>query len=217
MKNSALGLIETYGYVGAVEAADAALKAADVSLVNLVKVKGGIVTLTLEGGVSEVKASVDAGAASAQRLGTLITSHVIPRLDEEVWSIVEPNIEKPHHDPDPYNDETKDQEEEEEEENKKDQKLEGKTQEIIKEAPVESEPFSPLEVEEENEATRLETNLPKKEHFTREMLDKIKVVELRTIARTIDNLNMEKNQIKYANKATLIKEISEAQERSSET
>ena len=54
MKNSALGLIETYGYVSAVEAADAALKAADVKLVNLVKVRGGIVTLTLEGEVAAV-------------------------------------------------------------------------------------------------------------------------------------------------------------------
>src|SRR5690554_3184462 len=101
MKNSALGLIETYGYVGAVEAADAALKAAEVSLVDLVKVRGGIMTLTLMGEVAAVKASVDAGAASAERLGVLLTSHVIARLDEEVWSIVDPPGEDPEKDPDP--------------------------------------------------------------------------------------------------------------------
>src|SRR5690554_6740203 len=102
MKNSALGLIETYGFVGAVEAADAALKAAEVYVVDLVKVKGGIMTLTLQGEVSAVKASVDAGAASAERLGVLLSSHVIPRLDEEVWPMVlkkEKDSEPPPEDP----------------------------------------------------------------------------------------------------------------------
>lgn len=202
MKNSALGLIETYGYVGAVEAADAALKAANVSLVDLVKVRGGIMTLTLEGGVSEVRASVDAGAASAQRLGTLITSHVIPRLDEEVWSIVIPSKENPINQPDPPDDESKlkDHEAHGEEEN----------QEINQtEALVTYEPFPELRDEE---SLKEERSLLKEERFSKEMMEKLKVVELRKIARTIGNINIEKNQIKFANKATLIKEISEAQE-----
>lgn len=228
MKNSALGLIETYGYVGAVEAADAALKAADVSLVDLVKVKGGIVTLTLEGGVSEVRASVDAGSASAERLGTLLTSHVIPRLDEEVWSIVDPKVEDNDPDPpeDPSKNEDDDQHEEEDHEEEKghsenqeegqriDQDQEEELSDGTKEnPPVDSEPFTPLE---DKSTVKPESAVPKAEYFTKEMLEKIKVVELRTIARSLEDINIEKNQIKFANKATLIKEISEAQERRSE-
>lgn len=205
MKNSALGLIETYGYVGAVEAADAALKAADVSLVDLVKVRGGIMTLTLMGEVAAVKASVDAGAASAERLGVLLTSHVIARLDEEVWSIVEPGGDDPEDDPDPSDEKEKEMEEEEPEET---EPLTGK--EAEEESPDEPSPQLGNE-----EPTEMEKNLPKEEGFSRETLKNLKVVELRRIARKLDGIKIPKNQIKFANKAELMREISEAQERRS--
>ena len=82
----ALGLIEVNGYVVAVEAADAALKAASVTLLGIEKVTGGIVTVKLTGDVGAVKAAVSAGAASADHLGKGIvrTSHVIPRIHEEL-------------------------------------------------------------------------------------------------------------------------------------
>ncbi|MFH5835181.1 BMC domain-containing protein [Proteiniclasticum sp. C24MP] len=203
MKNSALGLIETYGYVGAVEAADAALKAADVSLVDLVKVRGGIMTLTLIGEVAAVKASVDAGAASAERLGVLLTSHVIARLDEEVWSIVEPDGKDPEDDPDPS-----DEEEKEEEHTEEPDPLKGK--EAEEETPDEPSPQPGKE-----EPTAKEKSLPKEESFSKETMKSLKVVELRRIARKLDGIKIPKNQIKFANKAELMKEISEAQERRS--
>jgi len=205
MKNSALGLIETYGYVGAVEAADAALKAADVSLVDLVKVRGGIMTLTLMGEVAAVKASVDAGAASAERLGVLLTSHVIARLDEEVWSIVEPEGDDPEDDPDPSDEKEKGMEEEESEET---EPLTGKEAE-------EQSPDEPSPQPGNEEPTEMEKNLPKEEGFSRETLKNLKVVELRRIARKLDGIKIPKNQIKFANKAELMREISEAQERRS--
>lgn len=205
MKNSALGLIETYGYVGAVEAADAALKAAEVSLVDLVKVRGGIMTLTLMGEVAAVKASVDAGAASAERLGVLLTSHVIARLDEEVWSIVDPPGEDPEKDPDPSDATVQEKEKEVQEASQP-----RKRKEAEEAAPDEPSPLSGKE-----EPTAIEKSLPKAERFSKETLKSLKVVELRRIARKLDGVKIPKNQIKFANKAELMKEISEAQERRS--
>lgn len=86
----ALGMIETYGLVPAIEAADAMLKAAEVRLLERTFVKGGLVTITVTGDVAAVKASVDAGAAAAARLGerALVTQHVIPRPHPEVGETI---------------------------------------------------------------------------------------------------------------------------------
>ena len=75
----ALGLIETKGYVGAVEAADAMAKAANVTLIGYQKVGAGLVTVMVRGDVGAVKAAVDAGAAAAKRVGEVVSVHVIPR------------------------------------------------------------------------------------------------------------------------------------------
>ncbi len=75
----ALGLIETRGFVGAVEAADAASKAAEVELVSSQKADAGLVTIFLRGDVASVRAAVDAGAAAARRVGELVSVLVIPR------------------------------------------------------------------------------------------------------------------------------------------
>jgi ethanolamine utilization protein EutM len=77
--SQALGLIETKGYVGNVEAADAMAKAADVSLVKQVQIGGGFLTILVQGDVGSVKAAVDAGAEAASKVGELVGSHVIPR------------------------------------------------------------------------------------------------------------------------------------------
>lgn len=79
MKQQALGLIETRGLVAAIEAADAALKAAAVELINYEKVFGGLVTVAVTGEVAAVQAAVAAGSAAAARVGELISRHVIPR------------------------------------------------------------------------------------------------------------------------------------------
>ena len=86
MAKEALGLIETRGYVGAVEAADAMVKAAQVELIGKQQVGGGLVTVLVRGDVGAVKAATDAGAAAAERVGELVSVHVIPRphVDVEV-------------------------------------------------------------------------------------------------------------------------------------
>jgi ethanolamine utilization protein EutM len=88
MQNNALGLIATRGLVAAIEAADAMVKAATVSLVGTEYVGGGLVTVLVRGDVGAVKAATDAGAASASRLGELVSVHVIPRPHTDVESIL---------------------------------------------------------------------------------------------------------------------------------
>ena len=88
VQNTALGLIETRGLVAAIEAADAMVKAATVSLVATEYVGGGLVTVLVRGDVGAVKAATDAGAASASRLGELVSVHVIPRPHAEVDAIL---------------------------------------------------------------------------------------------------------------------------------
>jgi ethanolamine utilization protein EutM len=75
----ALGMIETKGFVGMVEAADAAVKAAKVELVGYEKIGGGYVTMIVRGDVAAVKAAIEAGARGAERVGELVSTHVIPR------------------------------------------------------------------------------------------------------------------------------------------
>ncbi|EOU2006257.1 BMC domain-containing protein [Clostridium perfringens] len=84
---NALGMIETRGLVGAIEAADAMVKAANVQLVGKEQVGGGLVTVMVRGDVGAVKAATDAGAA-AERVGDLISVHVIPRPHFEVDAIL---------------------------------------------------------------------------------------------------------------------------------
>ena len=84
----ALGMIETRGLVGSIEAADAMVKAANVTLIGKVHVGGGLVTVMVRGEVGAVKAAVDAGAAAAERVGHLVSTHVIPRPHEEVNAIL---------------------------------------------------------------------------------------------------------------------------------
>lgn len=84
---NALGLIEVDGYLAAVEAADAALKAANVRLLRLEKVNAGITNIQITGDVGAIKAAVDAGALAAESLGRLRASHVIPRLHEETLKL----------------------------------------------------------------------------------------------------------------------------------
>ena len=84
----ALGMIETKGLVASIEAADAMVKAANVTLVGKEHVGGGLVTVMVRGDVGAVKASVDAGAAAAERVGELVSIHVIPRPHDEVEGIL---------------------------------------------------------------------------------------------------------------------------------
>jgi ethanolamine utilization protein EutM len=84
----ALGMIETKGLVAAIEAADAMVKAANVTLIGKVHVGGGLVSVFVRGDVGAVKAATDAGAAAAGRVGELTSVHVIPRPHGEVEVIL---------------------------------------------------------------------------------------------------------------------------------
>ena len=86
--SEALGMIETKGLVGSIEAADAMVKAANVYLIGKEFVGGGLVTVMVRGDVGAVKAATDAGAAAAQRVGELLSVHVIPRPHVEVEDIL---------------------------------------------------------------------------------------------------------------------------------
>jgi microcompartment protein CcmL/EutN len=82
--DDAIGLVETKGLVGLVEASDAMCKAANVRLARMVQIGGGFVTTIVSGDVGSVRAAVDAGGEAAKRVGELVSSHVIPRPHESV-------------------------------------------------------------------------------------------------------------------------------------
>lgn len=86
--SNALGMIETKGTVGAIEALDAMVKAANVSVAGKVNVGGGLVAVFVRGDVGAVKAATDAGAEAAEKVGELISVHVIPRPHEELEKIL---------------------------------------------------------------------------------------------------------------------------------
>ena len=84
----ALGMVETKGLVAAIEAADAMVKAANVTLIGKERIGSGLVTVMVRGDVGAVKSAVDAGAAASERVGELVSVHVIPRPHEEVEFIL---------------------------------------------------------------------------------------------------------------------------------
>lgn len=90
---TALGMVETKGLVGSVEAADAMVKAASVRLIGKVHVGGGLVTVMVRGDVGAVKAATEAGAEAARRVGELVSVHVIARPHQELEAIL-PSLEQ---------------------------------------------------------------------------------------------------------------------------
>ena len=82
--SEAIGMIETKGYVGSVEASDAMVKAANVGLVKTIPIGGGLITVLAKGDVGSVKAAVDAGTKAASKVGELISSHIIARPHEDL-------------------------------------------------------------------------------------------------------------------------------------
>lgn len=188
----ALGMIETYGLVPSIEAADAMLKAAEVRLLERTFVKGGLVTITVTGDVAAVKASVDAGAAAAARLGEhcLITQHVIPRPHVEIGqTIVNP---------------TPLAELREEEDSSDDDEEEGPKQGIEETEGAEEETNeADISVKEDADRFVEEHGLEK----ALAALEKCRVVKLRNLAREYEDLGIAGREISKANKTTLLEEI----------
>ncbi|RCW45672.1 MULTISPECIES: BMC domain-containing protein [unclassified Halanaerobium] len=88
MAREALGLVETIGFVGAIEAADAMVKAANVKLIGYEKIGSGYITVMVRGDVGATKAATDAGAAAAGKVGEVVSVHVIPRPHEDVSKLL---------------------------------------------------------------------------------------------------------------------------------
>ncbi|HSW54223.1 MAG TPA: BMC domain-containing protein [Ignavibacteriaceae bacterium] len=88
MADRALGMIETRGLIASIEAADAMVKAAKVQLIGKEKIQGGLVTILVVGETAAVKSAIDAGAAAAQRVGELVSTHIIPRPDDQIDELI---------------------------------------------------------------------------------------------------------------------------------
>jgi ethanolamine utilization protein EutM len=85
--SEAIGMIETKGYTGSVEASDAMVKAANVTLVKTIQIGGGLITVIAKGDIGSVKAAVDAGTKAASKVGELVSSHIIARPHEDVLKV----------------------------------------------------------------------------------------------------------------------------------
>lgn len=192
---AALGLIETKGLVASIEAADAMIKAANVELVGKVQVGGGLVTVMVRGDVGAVKAALDAGAIAAEKVGELISVHVIPRPHEEIESILPSSAQsKMLH----------------QEQDKQETEM---TQKQIPNTTI-TEPEIKEKVQEPKNLKAINKLVEEKglEIAIRE-LDKWSVVELRRFARLFKDLSIVGRQISKANKKKLLDEIYKHYER----
>ena len=180
----ALGMIEVYGYLTAVEALDSALKAANVSRLGVEKVRGGLVTVLVEGDVGAVKAAMDASAAAAERVGTVISVHVIPRPADDVTRMLkggkEPEEPTP---PEP---------------------------EKPSEPEISSEPDTLSEPE--SEAVKAEEGEKAPQDVTVEEMQTMGLDALRRLARALEIKNMTRAEIRFAKKQELIQKITEFKE-----
>lgn len=198
----ALGLIETKGLIGAIEAADAMVKAAQVKLVSKERAGGALINIRVVGEVAAVKSAVDAGAAAAQRVGELVSAHVIPRPDDQMDVIL---------------DDLKSDDE------KKTVYSKGEEELILtepsepdnfilesdsdEETEISSEPEEKEEPEHEEENTsesEEEQSLFSSEIPTVEELEKLNVHQLRHLARGFENFPIKGREISKANRTVLI-------------
>ena len=156
------GYVETLGLVTAIEAADAALKAANVTLMNCYYVKGGIVTIEVAGDVSAVTAAVDAATESAKRLGNFLSSNVIARIDSETKKILISDLGN----------------------KEKKQKIENKS--VVKDTTIEKKATEKISTEEITEEV---TNESKNENFDEEQNKEIneKVTEIAEVYEKVEN------------------------------
>ena len=231
----ALGMIETRGLVAAIEAADAMVKAANVTLACKERVGGGLVTVMVRGDVGAVKAATDAGAAAAERVGELISVHVIPRPHEELEEILgDPDDAAPKAPEGPVKEDPPTNPKEaapvEEDLKEPEASVTEEEPEVSGEAQTESETVEtqetaqPEESEtEESEETdqaagpemdgQPETGVLEKKKYTPGFLSSKSVAKLRELARKLEIDNMTKADIRFAKKQELIEKILDFQTR----
>lgn len=198
----ALGLIETKGLVGAIEAADAMCKAANVNLVSKEKVTGALVIIKIVGEVAAVKSAVDAGAAAAQRVGQLISAHVIPRPDDQIGPII-------YDQPEGKKGKQKASKEDVQEGNPDPQP----EAEVEEEKIAEDELEEPGDIEQDSIEQTEEAEEEKEEPGAEDekgdippkwALQKLNVHELRKLARSFDSFPIKGREISKANRQELI-------------
>lgn len=193
----AVGMIETSGLIAAIEAADAMVKAANVTLINRTKVGGGLVVVVVTGDVGAVKAAVEAGTSAASRVGTVCSTHVIPRPINEIGVMlgqinrkkgagvsIQQGTEKKAGDTPPplaegtgiLPDET--------------------AATLADEEKVPSEPLNNGEMAKTEYGDTIPTDY-----------EKLKVTELRSLLRKVEGVPLSREEIKFANRETLIRVI----------
>lgn len=186
MNGKALGIIETVGFVPAVEAGDVAVKTADVTLIGSQAVGGGLVSILMNGDVAAVKASIDAGSQAASRLGEVVSVTVIARTAEGLDGILIEEAKRPKCVPEP----------------KKAQAPAEPAAEAVEDADaaapvVDETPAVEPEAEGETpDAEPLECDLSE--------LKKLKVTKLRRLARQIPTFGIARGEIKFAKKKDLL-------------
>lgn len=201
MAEKALGLIEVRGFLGAVVVADAALKAANVSLLNVETVKSGLNTVQLVGDVSAVRSAVEAAVEIAQDQPYYLHSHVIARLDSQTDSILLPIQKEVNKDVSKAETSSS---------------LEESVLEVIDLIDVPE--VNPQPLISDNETAFVEDVISDviveeevltegKQKYSEEELNKFKVVELRSIAYREDKVDLSKKEIKFANKQLLIQAL----------
>lgn len=193
----ALGLIETKGLVAAIESADAMLKAAEVSLLEKNYVGGGLVTIMVCGDVGAVKAATDAGAAAAQRVGELLSVHVIPRPHSELNGVVVSTTKlKQTETPETASEETSAQEEP------------VVTEELKVTADEIAEPI-PEEIPEEELRKETIDRIAAEKGLDEaiSVLNQMKVVKLRNLAREFKDFGIAGREISKADKQMIIAEF----------
>ena len=206
MKMQALGLIETRGFTAAVEALDVAVKTANVTLLGIEFIGSGLVTIQITGDVSAVKVSIDAAVIGAQRVGEVVAAHVIPRPYDEIAKLIgqketpEDLDTEPEPEPDPDSDPDSDLEPTPEPE------IDSEP-ELAPEPELEAEPASEPEPEAQKKGfhkSKAESESDQLEVYTKEELNGMKVVDLRTLLRSFPRLKIKRNQIKFMNKEELL-------------
>ena len=192
MSTGALGMLETYGLIAAIEGLDAAVKAANVTLCGFKYVTGGLVTFFVTGDVGATKAAIAAGQTAAEKVGKVISSHVIPRPAESTTIIASPT-EKPA----------------------------GRRRgtgihkrDFAAKAPAKSEPAKKPEESKsvpESAPVQVVESAKDQKGYTEEQLREIKTTDLRKLAREFKNIGLTKIEIRDAKKEPLIEAILKAQ------
>ncbi|GAB4295305.1 MAG: hypothetical protein Kow0098_17570 [Ignavibacteriaceae bacterium] len=200
--SKALGLIETRGLVAAIEAADAALKAANVNLIGKERADAGLITVQVTGDTAAVKAAVDAGASAAQRVGELVSVHVIPKPDEQMNHLVPQVSEKVP----PKAAKEKHAETQPPESSPSTYKEKPSAERSIQTKPVSNKESTPSETLNRlrREALGI-SELKSPESDEGKNLESLSVQELRRLARSTEGFPIKGRQISRANRNELLK------------